>query len=45
MIARLYRPLMALLPIALIACMSSGATVADEGTVPLGIDLGQGDQP
>jgi Cu/Ag efflux protein CusF len=39
MIARLYRPLvMGLLPIALIACMSSEPTVA-EGT-PLGIDLG-----
>ena len=32
MIASLYRPLMiGLLPIALIACMSSGPTVADEG--------------
>jgi Cu(I)/Ag(I) efflux system protein CusF len=42
MIASLYRPLMiGLLPIALIACMSSGPTVADEGVgVPLGIDLG-----
>jgi Cu/Ag efflux protein CusF len=41
-IARLYRPLvMGLLPIALIACMNSGPTVAEEGaTVPLGIDLG-----
>jgi len=42
MIASLYRPLMiGLLPIALMACMSSGPTVADEGTaVPLGVDLG-----
>jgi Cu(I)/Ag(I) efflux system protein CusF len=42
MIAPLYRPLvMGLLPIALIACMSSAPTVAEEGsTVPLGIDLG-----
>jgi Cu/Ag efflux protein CusF len=41
MIARLYRPLMiGLLPIALIACASTGPTVADEVTVPLGIDLG-----
>jgi Cu/Ag efflux protein CusF len=42
MITRLYRPLvMGLLPIALIACMNSGPTVAEEGaTVPLGIDLG-----
>ena len=42
MIAALYRPLMiGLLPIALIACMSSGPTVADEGAaVPLGVDLG-----
>jgi Cu(I)/Ag(I) efflux system periplasmic protein CusF len=42
MIASLYRPLMiGLLPIALIACMSSGPTVADEGAaVPLGVDLG-----
>jgi Cu/Ag efflux protein CusF len=41
-IARLYRPLvMGLLPIALIACMNSGPTVAEEGaTVPLGLDLG-----
>jgi Cu/Ag efflux protein CusF len=32
---------MGLLPIALIACMSSGPTVAEEGSaVPLGIDLG-----
>jgi Cu(I)/Ag(I) efflux system protein CusF len=42
MIARLYRPLvMGLLPIALIACMNSGPTLAEENaTVPLGIDLG-----
>jgi Cu(I)/Ag(I) efflux system protein CusF len=42
MIARLYRPLvMGLLPIALIACMNPGPTVAEEGAaVPLGIDLG-----
>jgi Cu/Ag efflux protein CusF len=42
MIARLYRPfVMGLLPIALIACMNSGPTVAEEGaTVPLGVDLG-----
>jgi Cu/Ag efflux protein CusF len=42
MIARFYRPLvMGLLPIALIACMSSGPTVADDGAaVPLGVDLG-----
>jgi Cu/Ag efflux protein CusF len=42
MIAYLYRPLMiGLLPIALIACVSSGPTVADEGAaVPLGVDLG-----
>src|SRR3989442_12886335 len=42
MIARLYRPLaMGLLPIALIACMSPGPTVAEVGApVPLGIDLG-----
>ena len=42
MIASLYRPLMiGLLPIALIACMSSASTVADEGAaVPLGVDLG-----
>src|SRR5712671_2987559 len=42
MIASLYRPLIiGLLPIALIACMSSGPTVADEGAaVPLGVDLG-----
>jgi len=29
-----------LLPMALIGCMSSGPTVAEERTVPLGIDLG-----
>jgi Cu/Ag efflux protein CusF len=42
MIASLYRPLMiGLLPIALIACMSPGPTVAEEGAaVPLGVDLG-----
>ena len=42
MIARLYRPLlMGLLPIALIACMNPGPTIAEEdATVPLGIDLG-----
>jgi len=42
MIARLYRPLvMGLLPVALIACMSSPPTSAEpSATVPLGIDLG-----
>jgi len=42
MIARLYRPLvMGLLPVALIACMSSPPTSAEPiATVPLGIDLG-----
>jgi len=42
MIPRLYRPLvMALLPIALIACMNSPPTSAEPGAaVPLGIDLG-----
>jgi Cu/Ag efflux protein CusF len=42
MIARLYRPLvMGLLPIALIACMNSAPTIAEEGaTPPLGVDLG-----
>ncbi len=42
MIARSYRPLvMGLLPIALIACMNSEPTIAEENaTVPLGIDLG-----
>jgi Cu/Ag efflux protein CusF len=41
--ARLYRPLVIdLLPIALMACMNSAPTVAEEGaTVPLGIDLGR----
>ena len=42
MVARRYRPLViGLLPIALMACMSSGPTVAEEDApVPLGIDLG-----
>ena len=42
MIPRLYRPLvMGLLPVALIACMNSGPTVAeDSAAVPLGVDLG-----
>ena len=43
MIASLYRPLMiGLLPIALIACMSSGPTVAadENAAVPVGVDLG-----
>jgi Cu/Ag efflux protein CusF len=42
MIVALYRPLMiGLLPIALIACISSVPTVAEEGAaVPLGVDLG-----
>jgi Cu/Ag efflux protein CusF len=42
MIAPLYRPLMiGLLPIGLIACMSSGPIVAEQGAaVPLGVDLG-----
>jgi Cu/Ag efflux protein CusF len=42
MITRLYRPLvMALLPVALIACMNSPPTSAEPGAaVPLGIDLG-----
>jgi Cu/Ag efflux protein CusF len=42
MMARLYRALvMGLLPIALIACMSPGPTVAEEGAaMPLGVDLG-----
>jgi Cu/Ag efflux protein CusF len=42
MFARVYRPLLTgLLPIALIACMSSGTTVAEGGAaVPLGVDLG-----
>jgi Cu/Ag efflux protein CusF len=42
MIARLHRPfVMSLAPIALIACMNSAPTVAEEGAaVPLGVDLG-----
>jgi Cu/Ag efflux protein CusF len=42
MIPRLYRLLvMGLLPVALIACMNSGPTVAeDSAAVPLGVDLG-----
>ena len=42
MIARPYRPLvMSLVPIALIACMNSAPTIAEEGAaVPLGVDLG-----
>ena len=42
MITRLYRPLvMSLAPIALIACMSSAPTIAEETAAPpLGIDLG-----
>ena len=42
MITRLYRLLpIGLMPIALIACISSGPTVAEEGAaVPVGIDLG-----
>jgi Cu(I)/Ag(I) efflux system periplasmic protein CusF len=42
MIARLHRLLMmGLLPIALIACMNPGPTVAEQDTaVPLGVDLG-----
>ena len=42
MIARLYCPLVVgLLPIALIACINSAPTIAEEGAVvPLGIDLG-----
>ena len=42
MIARLFRPLpIGLLPIALIACMSPGPTVAEQGAaVPIGVDLG-----
>ena len=42
MITRLYRPLvMNLAPIALIACMNSAPTIAEEGAaVPLGVDLG-----
>ena len=38
---RFYRPLVAvLLPVVLIACMSSEPIVAENATVPLGIDLG-----
>jgi hypothetical protein len=42
MIPRFYHPLLTgLLPIALIACMNSGSTVAEPGVaVPLGTDLG-----
>jgi Cu(I)/Ag(I) efflux system periplasmic protein CusF len=42
MIARLYRPLLiSLAPIALIACVNSAPTSAEQSTaVPLGIDLG-----
>ena len=42
MTTRLYRPLvMSLAPIALIACMNSAPTIAEEGAaVPLGVDLG-----
>jgi Cu(I)/Ag(I) efflux system periplasmic protein CusF len=41
MVALLYRPLVIGLPIALVACMNSAPTVADQDTaVPLGIDLG-----
>ena len=42
MVALLYRPLaIGLLPIVLVACMSSGPTIAGEDApVPLGIDLG-----
>lgn len=42
MIIRLYRPLVtSLAPVALIACMNSASTVAEEGAVvPLGVDLG-----
>ena len=42
MVALLYRPLViALLPIALMACMSSGPIVAEaRAPAPLGIDLG-----
>jgi Cu(I)/Ag(I) efflux system periplasmic protein CusF len=42
MISRLFRPLLiGLLPLALIACMNSAPTVAEEGVaVPLGVDLG-----
>jgi Cu(I)/Ag(I) efflux system protein CusF len=42
MVALLYRPLaIGLLPIVLVACMSSGPTIAEgSASVPLGIDLG-----
>ena len=42
MIKRLYRPLvMGLAPLALIACMSSAPTIAEQAAaVPLGVDLG-----
>ena len=42
MITRVYRPLvMNLAPIALIACINSAPTIAEEGAVvPLGVDLG-----
>jgi Cu/Ag efflux protein CusF len=42
MIIKLYRPLVtSLAPVALIACMNSASTVAEEGAaVPLGVDLG-----
>jgi Cu(I)/Ag(I) efflux system periplasmic protein CusF len=41
MVALLYRLLVVSLPIALIACMNSAPTVAEQDTaVPLGIDLG-----
>jgi Cu(I)/Ag(I) efflux system periplasmic protein CusF len=42
MVADLYRPLaIGLLPIVLVACMSSGPTIArEDAPVPLGIDLG-----
>ena len=42
MVAHLYRPLtIGLLPIVLVACVSSGSTLArEDAPVPLGIDLG-----
>jgi Cu/Ag efflux protein CusF len=41
MVAFLYRPLVIGLPIALMACVNSAPTVAEQDTsVPLGIDLG-----
>jgi len=41
MVALLYRPLVIGLPIALMACVNSAPTVAEQDTsVPLGIDLG-----